>query len=266
VIITSASNQRLKKLRQVLRVGQGDENAPVPVEGLKLLREAIKSRLQIEELFVSSHCRSEAEALLNQVAGNLPEIIEVADKVFPSISSTETPQGILALAKLPAVDLDRLLRTTAFLLVGEELQDPGNLGTLVRSAEAFGVRGLLLTYGSVDPRNPKVIRSSAGSVFRVPCLTGLSGTLLLEQLSRYRFEIVAATPQGEIDFRDISYQGRLALAVGNEGRGLSEAVLRQATLKIRIPTGPLVESLNVSVATSIIMCEAARQRASEPKT
>lgn len=259
MIITSASNQRLRNLRQAVRAGRGDDQGRVPIEGLKLLQEALRSHLQIEELFVSSRCRTETEALLDQAGGKPLEIVEVADRLFPSISSTETSQGVLALAKLPSAHIDELLRKQPLVLIGEGLQDPGNLGTLFRSAEAFGARGLILTSGSVSPRNPKVVRSSAGSVFRVPCPPAMEVAALPDLLSLHRFKLIAASPQAKTDFRDVNYEGNVALVVGNEGRGLSDE-LRKVALEIRVPTLPSVESLNVSVAASIILCEAARQR------
>jgi TrmH family RNA methyltransferase len=167
---------------------------------------------------------------------------------------------LLALAKVPSVTLDKLLLRASLLLVGCELQDPGNLGTLLRSAEAFGVEGLVLTRTSVNPWNEKVIRGSAGSIFRVPCLSGFESLELLRNLERNGFRFVAATPKSGIDFREADFQGRFALILGNEGKGLSEEVLTRVQTKIRIPMTPGIESLNVAVAASIILCEAARQR------
>jgi TrmH family RNA methyltransferase len=146
------------------------------------------------------------------------------------------------------------------LLVGCELQDPGNLGTLLRSAEAFGVEGVLLTRTSVNPSNEKVVRASAGSVFRLPCLGGFENTELLRHLGRNSFHFIAATPKAAVDFRKVDYRQRIALILGNEGKGLSEEVLTQVQTRIHIPMTAGIESLNVAVAASIILCEAARQR------
>ena len=261
MLITSASNPRLKQLRAARRDSSPDAQSRVRIEGSKLVREAIQSHLQVEEVFVSESCRRDPgiQALLRQIPGK-PEIVEVSDRLFPTLVSTETPQGLLALARLPSFQLEKLLRSASLLLVGCELQDPGNLGTLLRSAEAFGVEGVLLTQTSVNPWNEKVVRASAGSIFRVPCLGGFESTELLRNLGRIGFRFVAATPKATIDFRKAGYQGRLALILGNEGTGLSEKVLTQVQTKIHIPMTAAIESLNVSVAASIILCEAARQR------
>jgi RNA methyltransferase, TrmH family len=261
MLITSASNSRLKRLRAALRNGGPDAQGRVRIEGPKLVSEAVQSDLRVEEVFVSQSCRCDPgiQTLLQQIPG-APDIVEVADRLFPSIVGTESPQGLLAIARLPSSQLDTLLRNASMLLVACELQDPGNLGTLLRSAEAFGVEGVLLSQTSVNPWNEKVIRASAGSIFRIPCFGGLKSIELLRSLQRNGFRFVAAMPNGAIDFRRADYKGRLALILGNEARGLGEEVLAWVQTKVHIPMAATIESLNVSVAASIILCEAARQR------
>ena len=261
MLITSASNSRLKQLRAALRNGGSDAQGRFRIEGAKLVREAIRSHLLVDEVYVSESCRrdSETQALLNRIPGE-PEIVEVSDRLFPTIVSTEHPQGLLALARIPSIQLDALLQRSSILLVGCELQDPGNLGTLLRSAEAFGVEGVLLTQTSVDPWNEKVVRASAGSIFRLPCLGGFEGKDLLGNLERNRFHLVAAAPRAAIDFRKAHYGDRFALILGNEGKGLSQEILSQVQTRIQIQMAAGIESLNVAVAASIILCEAARQR------
>jgi RNA methyltransferase, TrmH family len=261
MLITSASNSRLKQLRAALRDGGSDAMGRVRIEGAKLVREAIQSHLLVDEVYVSESCRrdSETQELLNRIPGK-PEIVEISDRLFPTIVSTEHPQGLLALARIPSIQLVELLQRSSVLLVGCEIQDPGNLGTLLRSAEAFGAEGVLLTKTSVNPLNEKVVRASAGSVFRLPCLGGSEGKDLLGNLGRNRFHLIAATPVAAIDFRKADYRGRFALILGNEGRGLSQEILSQVQTRIQIPMTPGIESLNVAVAASIILCEAASQR------
>jgi RNA methyltransferase, TrmH family len=265
MLIRSASNARLRQLRALSRDGGSDAQGRVRIEGLKLVREALRSHLTVDEVYVSESRRRDPEIqdLLRQIPG-APEIVEISDRLFPSIMSTEHPQGLLALARVPSIQLDTLLRSSTLLLVGCELQDPGNLGTLLRSAEAFGVEGVLLTQTSVNPFNEKVLRASAGSIFRLPCLGGFQSTELLRELERNGFHFVAATPRAAIDFRKVDYQERIALILGNEGKGLSEDVLSRVQTRIHIPMTAGIESLNVAVAASIILCEAARQRRAKP--
>jgi TrmH family RNA methyltransferase len=266
MLISSASNPRLKQLRAASRDGGSDAQGRIRIEGPKLVREAIQSHLLVDEVYVSESCRRDPDIqnLLRQIPGT-PEIVEISDRLFPSIVSTEHPQGLLALARIPSIQLDTLLRSSSMLLVGCELQDPGNLGTLLRSAEAFGVEGVLLTRTSVNPFNEKVVRASAGSIFRLPCVGGFEDTALLLNLERNSFRFVAATPKAAIDFRKVDYRDRTALIVGNEGKGLSEEVLRHVQTRIHIPMTTGIESLNVAVAASIILCEAARQRSAPGK-
>jgi RNA methyltransferase, TrmH family len=259
--ISSASNPRLKQLRAASRDGGPDAPGRVRIEGPKLVREAIRSHLLLDDVYVSDRSLRDPDIqdLLRQIPGT-PEIVEVSDRLFPTIVSTEHSQGLLALARIPPIHLDKLLRSSSMLLVGCELQDPGNLGTLLRSAEAFGVEGVLLTRTSVNPSNEKVVRASAGSVFRLPCLGGFESTELLRHLGRNSFHFIAATPKAAVDFRKVDYRQRIALILGNEGKGLSEEVLSQVQTRIHIPMTAGIESLNVAVAASIILCEAARQR------
>jgi RNA methyltransferase, TrmH family len=261
MLISSASNPRFKQLRAASRDGGSDEQGRVRIEGPKLVREAIRSHLLVDEVYVSEGCRRDPDiqVLLRQIPATA-EIVEISDRLFPGIVSTEHPQGLLALARIPTIQLDKLLQSSSMLLVGCELQDPGNLGTLLRSAEAFGVEGVFLTQTSVNPFNEKVIRASAGSIFRLPCLGGFESTELLRHLKSNSFHFIAATLKARIEFRKVDYRGRFALILGNEGKGLSEEVLRRVQTRIHIPMTAGVESLNVAVAASIILCEAARQR------
>lgn len=260
VIITSAANPRLTQLRETLRQGEGDPLGRVPIEGPKLLDEAIRSSLQVEEIFVAQSRQQESavQELLARAQG--ATVTVVADRLLSSLGGTETPQGLVALAKLPQFSLEAAMQGDPLLLVAFELQDPGNLGTLLRSAEAFGASAVLLSRGSVNPRNPKVIRASAGSIFRVPCLDGFDISGLLDIFTQSHMRLLAAVPKAGTDFRKVSYAGSLALLVGNEARGLDEEILRRVGTRLRIPMKQSVESLNAAIATSIILCEAARQR------
>ena len=260
MLISSASNPRLKELRAASR-DIGSAQGRVRIEGPKLVREALRSHVPVDEVYVSQSCRRDPDIqnLLRQIP-SAPEVVEISDRLFPSIVSTEHSQGLLVLATIPSTQLDTLLNSSSMLLFGCELQDPGNLGTLLRSAEAFGVDGVLLTRTSVNPFNEKVVRASAGSIFRLPCLGGFESAEILGQLERNSFRFIATTAKAAIDFRKIDYRQRIALIFGNEGKGLSEEVLSHVETRIHIPMTTGIESLNVAVAASIILCEAARQR------
>jgi len=245
-----------------MRKGQFDSENRVPVEGVKLVQEAILSHAAVAEVYV---CATRArEPALQEVLERTRRLrirtLFVADRVYNGLVDTESPQGILALVKLPQFQLSQVVQNVSLLLLAHQLQDPGNLGTLIRSAEAFGARAVLLTEGTVSAANQKAVRASAGSLFRIPVLNGLDPAKLIDELRRRRFRLIATTPKGGENFDELDYRGSVALVVGNEGSGLSKDILDQIDIKVTIPLAANVESLNVAVASSIILSEAARQR------
>jgi len=261
-VITSLSNARIKYLRELMKKGQFGSENEVPVEGLKLVREALQSRLVIEEVYVCVRQakQRDLEEILRRLRDLQVRIQFVAERVYNSLVETEASQGVVALVKIPRFHLSQVMRESLLLLLAHQLQDPGNLGTLIRSSEAFGVGGVLLTEESVSPGNQKALRASAGSLFRVPVLSGLNPDRMLDELRHNGFRLVAAIPRGEVDFRKVDYRGSVALIVGNEGSGLPQRTLDRIDLRVTVSVAPPVESLNVAVASSIILAEAARQR------
>ena len=228
------------------------------VEGPKLVREACRSGLEVEEILVaSSKLAAFREEDWSAMSG--AELCGVSDRLFHSLSDTVTSQGILAVVRIPAASLDSLLTGEPLLLLAHQVQDPGNLGTLARSAEAFGAAALLLTTGTASPLNPKAVRASAGSLFRLPVAGPLAAESLAPRLRRSRVRLMAATPDGATDFRQADYRGGLALVVGSEGGGISPG-LGAFDDEIRVPTAKGVDSLNVAAAAAIVLCEAARRR------
>ena len=266
MIITSSSNARIRELRELMREGCADSMNRVPIEGIKLAREALKSRLEVKEVYVAQSRLQEGyiQGVLKQAERFSPEVVLVADRIFKALADTETPQGIVVLVKLPQFQLGDVIRHSSLVLIAHQLQDPGNLGTVIRSAEAFGVNAVLLTQNTVSFLNQKAVRASAGSLFRVPILSGFKLDGLVENLRERGFRLVAANPNGDRDFREGDYQGSTALFIGNEGRGLTRSILDKVDLKVKIPLAMAVESLNVAIASSIILCEVARQRGAGP--
>ena len=235
-----------------------DGDSLAVVEGPKLVREACGSGLEVEEIFVaSSKLAGFREEDWSGKAG--AALYGVSDRLFQALSETVTSQGILAIVRIPPAPLDSLLAGDPFLLIAHQVQDPGNLGTLVRSAEAFGVSALLLTTHTVSPLNPKAVRASAGSLFRLPVAGQLAPASLAARLRRSRIRLMAAMPGGSTDFRRADYRGGLALVVGSEGRGIPPG-LGDFDAEVRVPTARGVDSLNVAAAAAILLCEAAGQR------
>lgn len=227
----------------------------VLIEGERLIRQSLSFGARIE--FVLALDGRVPDDLKRELARAGVETLVVGDEVIRRVSQTQAPQGIAAVAKAApeaAVDLARARR----LLVLDQLQDPGNMGTLLRAAAAVEVDGILLTRGCVDPKNAKAIRASAGAYFKVPLSTGWEPQELSSQLRSQGFRIVAADVHGGVDAFAFDWQGKWALVMGNEGSGLDPAIVPTDRVSIPMPGG--IESLNVGVAGSILLYEAYRRQ------
>jgi TrmH family RNA methyltransferase len=185
-------------------------------------------------------------------------VVVLADDLFRSISTTEASQGVIALVRPPAWTLDQLFRGQSLAVLLDGLQDPGNAGTIVRAAEAFGASGVVFLKGTVSPYNPKCMRASAGSIFRVPLVAALDERLLLAALEQRKLETFALMPKGTMDLGECNFSGKCAIIVGSEGRGISDR-LRAKAMDVHIPTVG-VESLNAALAAGIALYAARKQR------
>jgi len=264
-IVQSKQNARLKDLRRALgqpvRAGQGLAG----IEGPNLIGEALRAGLRLECVFVAEG----AEGLLDDLA--LPpetDILLMPRALLNSALTTETPQPLAALVSPPAwtwVDvLDRDRNAARMVLVLDGLQDPGNLGAILRSAEAFGCDGVLSLPGTVSAWNPKTVRASAGSVYRLPVLT-VSVEDCFARLAEAGIEVWTTAVQGAQPANLVDLAGPVALLIGNEGNGVSDQVAARADGALTIPCSGPVESLNASVAASVLLYEAARQRGGAPR-
>jgi len=259
-IVQSKQNARLKELRRALASPGRNESGLAGIEGPNLLTEAVRAGLSIVCVFVAQGSERLAEAL------NLPERVEVLAvprELLDAALTTETPQPVAALVKPPNWAWAHLLggrkETAPLIVVLAGLQDPGNLGTIVRSAEAFGADGVLCLEGTVSEWNPKAVRASAGSVFRMPVLHA-NEREAMERLREAGVRILATTVQGAQPADLVDLAEPVALVIGNEGNGLRVELAAKADGAITIPCPGPVESLNAAVATSVLLYEAARQR------
>jgi TrmH family RNA methyltransferase len=261
VEITSAANSLVKVYRRALKDGATREGW-LAVEGPHLLEEALAagSRGMVRGLLVTAEAASKQRGLLTRLPVET-ELARVSPIIFAQIAQTEAPQGVAALVELPPPALDSLLSSPdALLLVAAGVQDPGNLGTMLRSAFAFGATALLTLRGTVSPFNPKAVRASAGAIFRLPVLTSLEAQVLLPRLREKGVRIVAAERSSRAALHEIDLRGRIALLIGREGSGLDPELLRQADAQVAVPIRPGSDSLNASVAAASFLYEAARQR------
>jgi len=281
--IQSRDNKWLKSFRAALR-GKGPDASgkePIGIEGPKLVEEALRSGLEVEALLVSESGERDAARVLkaaSETEAGIPQsrVLRTTDKLFEGVSGTEAPQGVAALFRQPEWGLDDVLHgsgatrgNSPLVVVLAAIQDPGNVGTILRSAEAFGATGAIATRGTADPWSPKALRASAGSTLRLPLLRGMAIPVLLAQLRIAGVKIYAASSERNGHHAAASPAADLreaaAIFVGNEGAGLPPEMTRAADATISIPTIDAVESLNAGVAASIVLYEAARQRAEAAK-
>ena len=233
------------------------------LEGARLVAEAVRSGITIEAILVSASGQRQL-SVLSTLLDRPALILRTTDALFSSVAGTETPQGIAALVRPREYSFDDLLRGgVPLVVVLAGVQDPGNVGTILRSAEALGATGAIAARGTAHPNSPKAMRASAGSALRLPVISGIAVPVALAQLRVSGVQIIAATssnnatarPPGAIDFR-----GPVALLIGNEGGGLPAEIERSADALVRIPLAEPVDSLNAAVAASLLLYEAARQR------
>jgi RNA methyltransferase, TrmH family len=256
--VTSRQNPLVKQLRRAFSHGEATSNGHIAVEGLHLIEEAIRSGLRLHAIFFSESAGPRAQRLLPQVGKNV-ETLLLPDQVFASAVATEHPQGVAALVAPKKFELKDIAVSGGLLMIAMGIQDPGNLGTLLRSAEAFGAGGVILAEGTVSAFNSKVIRAAAGSLFRLPCVSA-SFAEVLPVLRRNAIRIIATSSHKGTPLPQAGLKGGVALLIGNEGAGVPREALAQADERIVIPHSSNVESLNAGVAAAIILYEAARQR------
>ena len=254
--LTSPKNPLLKDVRRAIARGGLTSDGCCVAETFHLLEEALRSDCTIQAIIASESVRATVERRVGGLRSI--DVIRVPDNVYAQISATESSQGVMALVKPPTWDLEPLLRGQSLVLVLDGIQDPGNAGAILRAAEAFGATGVIFIKGSVNPYNPKAVRASAGSVFRVQLIPALDPDLALAAMSQRKIDLYAAMPKAEITLTDADLRRRCAFIIGSEGRGVSSR-LQSAALNLRIPTAQ-VESLNASVAAGILLYEAWRQR------
>jgi RNA methyltransferase, TrmH family len=265
--IEGRHNPLVKQLRQAFSRAELSEKGECAIEGLRILEEAIRSGLRFSAVFFRESAKDRAERLLPQIGAQV-ETLLFPDALFDSLVPSESPQGVAALVRLKEFSFDDIIERMQVgpIVVLAGLQDPGNLGTILRSSEAFGSAGVVLGEGSVSPFNSKVVRASAGSVFRLPIVHGhgKSATTSLEEVSEklraQHLRLIATSSHKGTPLDQADLTGPTAIFFGNEGAGLSREVMARMQEVIAIPHTQQVESLNAGVAASIVLYEAARQR------
>jgi TrmH family RNA methyltransferase len=250
--ITSAANPLLKDVRRAIARGGLTESGLWVAETFHLLEEALRSDCEVATVLAADSAEAQVGRLTNR------KLVVLPDTLFRSIASTETSQGVMALVKPPVWTLADLFRGCALVVILDGLQDPGNAGTIVRAAEAFGATGIFFLKGSVSPCNPKTLRASAGSLFRVPFLHGVGAEFVRDAAAQNKVDLFAAVPADGRSLTEADFSARCGIVIGSEAHGVG-SLLRAAALDVSIPTAG-VESLNAAIATGILLYEARRQR------
>ncbi len=256
MIITSASNDKLKDIKKLLKSSKERyEKGVYIVEGIRMFKEIPPQG--IEAIFVSEDAMEKYRDTILSI-GIEPCII--SDKIYAGISDTISPQGIMAVVRIKKVALEQIIEVeNPFLIITERLQDPGNMGTIIRTAEGAGVTGIIVSNDSVDIYNPKTIRSTMGSIFRVPVYISDNLKEDIAYIKKKGVSIYAAHLEGE-NFYSKNYTKGCGFLIGNEGNGLSTEISETADELIKIPMCGKVESLNAGTSTSVIAYEVLRQR------
>ncbi|WP_317344534.1 23S rRNA (guanosine(2251)-2'-O)-methyltransferase RlmB [Faecalimonas umbilicata] len=258
-MITSTSNARVKELVQLQKKSKvRNEQGVFLVEGVKMYQEIPQE--QLVKVYVSETFADKQKEEINRLKDRR-KLEYLSDHVFQYVSDTKTPQGILCVVRQSTYCLEDILEAEdAHLLVLDNLQDPGNLGTILRTAEGAGVTGIIISKESVDIYNPKVIRSTMGSIYRVPFVYVEDLKEAIAKVKAYGIFTYAAHLDGKNSYDKEDYTKKTAFLIGNEGNGLRKEIADLADTWIRIPMQGQVESLNAAIATSVLMFETARQR------
>ncbi|MBO0719995.1 MAG: RNA methyltransferase [Blastocatellia bacterium] len=259
MLITSPANERIKQAR---RVRDGREEGLIFIEGERLGTEALQSDLALIACFHTPDPAPRSEEIIDELRRRNCPLYPTADPVLATLADTVNTQGIIIIGERPAFTVEQVFAANDKILVVclDAVQDPGNFGTIVRTAEAAGVTALASSKGSVDAFAPKTLRSSMGSAFRLPLAEQVDLDVLLTRARATGIATAAAATEGETVYSDFDWSRPALVIFGNEGRGVSSELLERCDARLRIPLCAPVESINVAAAAAVFLFEAARQR------
>lgn len=260
--ITSSNNPKIKLIKSLYKKRERWKRGLFLVEGLKIVEECIAYNYPLENIIYTDDLLNinGGEDFLQKIKSR-EDLIYVPPNLFKKISDTETPQGIMAIVKMPNLSMDSLqAKDKPFLLFLDSIQDPGNMGTIIRTGDIFNINGIIVSEGSVDIYNPKVVRSTMGAIFRMPIYHVEDKAKAVERLKREGFKVFATSLEKSSYIHVTDFNQATVVLIGNESQGLSQELYSLAHKNIKIPIIGEGESLNAAIASSIIMYEAIRQR------
>ena len=258
-VISSKDNELIKHIRKLKDKKERDKSCEYIIEGIKLLEEAIKENAEIKQIVICDDCEksdSIPKDLMYEIAKY--DCIYVTNKLFKTVSEVKTPQGVLAVVGKESKDAE-ISYNEDIIVALDDVQDPGNLGTILRTVDSIGLKQILVSKGTADPYNPKVIRSTMGAIFRIKVIECEDLEKTLKEIKKHKFEIVVTLLQTKNSIYDIDYNKKV-IVIGNEANGVSKEVLEEVSERIKIPMIGKTESLNAAVAAAILLYEAVRQR------
>lgn len=257
--ITSVNNPIVKAAAELKKKKVRQEQGLFIAEGLRTVEEAVESKCVVQ-IFYTAIEDDRTRAVLEKAAEKNVPLYCVPDNVLKKIADTDNPQGVLAVCRMQQIKLESLFATGEMLLVLDRVGDPGNVGTMLRTADAAGIGGVVLLEGCVDVYAPKTVRSTMGSLFHVPVFTGAKEELFVKAAKRNGYELLVTALDGADNLYKANLRGRIAFVMGNEANGVTQTLLQEADKRVYIPMAGRAESLNVAMAAGIVMFEALRRK------
>lgn len=256
-LIQSKDNIIIKEAKKLKEKRYRSLNSKFLVEGFRFTEEALKSSFNVSEIFINENSLNKwKEYNLESLLKNYTKVYIAKDTAFKQLSETENPQGIIAV--VDKIKISEVKKEGIYLLA-DKIQDPGNLGTIIRSAHAAGALGVIVTKGTVDIYNEKTLRSTMGSIFNIPVIED-ENLGFTKELKVNGFKLIVSSLEDSVDFYNVDLNENLIIAVGNEGSGISEEIYSIGDIKVKIPMPGGAESLNAAVAASVMLFEAVRQK------
>ena len=258
-VITSKDNDLIKNIKKLKEKKYRDLENKFIVEGIKMVQEAIKENAKVNKIVVCEDCINDGtleKELLYEIAKQ--DCIYVTEKVFQTITDVETPQGILAVIEKENSE-DRISYDEDIIVTLDGIQDPGNLGTILRTLDSVNLKQIVLSEKTVDAYSPKVVRSTMGAIYRVNIIKSKNIIETLKNMKKHKYEIVATSLQTDKTIYDVDYKNKV-IVIGNEANGVSKEVLELSNEKVKIPMSGQTESLNAAVATGVILYEYVRRK------
>jgi len=260
MVITSKDNETIKHIRKLKEKKYRDEFNEYIIEGIKLIKEAINEKAEIKTIIVCDNC-DKNETIEQNMMYEIAKYncVYVDEKIFSHITEVQNPQGILAVIGKGNKE-EKIDYSQDMIVILDDIQDPGNLGTILRTVDSAGLKQIIVSKKSGDAYNPKVVRSTMGAIFRVNIIESQNLVNTIKDIQKNKFKVLATALETNDTIYDIDFSEKVAIVIGNEANGVSKEVLEIADNKVKIPMLGKTESLNAAVATGIVIYEYVREK------